>query len=1449
MQAKAKENLNKALFEAVEKGNLNSCLKLIKRGADIESEQKDLTPIFFAAQQGKEEIVRFLLSKGADIGRDEGEVLRILEQAGPAMVRAIGCSDGNSKKNLAQEGINYDIVTKKLEEDQQYKLANINSYIDGNQKIPTISHHIYFSLSSNPRAIDSVSISKTINTLKQLAKTAKWKHYFWTNDASFIPEEIKTIENVEIHLVEELQNSEIYPELIKILSGAKDKSGFVTASDISRIMVLAEHGGIYFDLDYEIYRPEKLFPLTQAFHFFAGKEREEDATGKETRLIGNSVIAASPKHPVIKESMHIIKRNYDFDNQDIIPEYVKFPCSVASKVAYSSGGPVISTAYYRAANQDTIDIILPASSFYNEAYAWSITPESICHRPGIKIDLDKNLIGADMFCGGWTKMEMLYYSENLNEYLFYAALLGYTRIVEYFLNKGADIEYLNKDGVTALYAAAHDGHVDTVEFLLNRGANIERLTAKGANALYISIANGYFDVVNLLLSYGANRNFNQEVNLVKIAIDSYNNKLAILINDKSISIENKKILNQNLINNYNKIIKIVEDGSKWQAKPDSYSGETRQVFAQEDINYDVSNHNLMQDSAYKLSHLSEYKLENKTKIPQITHQMYFSNKNSPQKMDDLSLDITIKTLNRLNEVNNGWKHYFWTNNLQIVPKAILDIENVEVHLIEELSESKLYKELNQILEQAESDKAMFSKASDFLRYTVLKIFGGSYRDLDFEIYRADKFFELMQGFDFLAGKEFDHDPVFIGSASVSSIIDHPIINKALDLLKRNFDSEQIPEYIKFPLNKVWKLVYETGPAVITMAVHKAVNQNGNADLIMPGYHLFNMDYANHINPTSLCHIPNRNLSLDLYPNTISGDLFCGAWHKIKGYENQIYYPHNLLKAVNAADRKAVKNMLENNVSLVKPMEIASDAEYMLEILLPTENQGVRFINCFGSNMEQTFASQGINYAYENLLLIADSAYKKNHIKEFMGEQKIPTITHQIYLSNIHNPKMMDQISEQKTIINAQRLNALENTSWKHIIWTNSLDIIPDNIRSTENIEVKLIDEFETSVLFNDLIKLIEQASGNPKLFVVASDVLRLMALKKYGGIYHDLDYEIFRPEKLFQLTKAFNFFGGKEGAENGPKLTLIGNSIIASSAEHPIINKATEIAYNNMNDLGAKYSKFPCDKSSEFVFKAGGPIITMAYILAANKNGTIDIVMPHQVFYDFDYIRYVTPDSPCHVKGHVATLGEDAIGADMFCGSWHKNNGYKNFNYYLKNNDAYLFEAAIHGYTRIVEFFADKDADINAVGYLKATSLYMAAQNGHVSTVDYLLSRPEIKVNEKAPATGSSPLYIAQFNNHTEIIKNLLMHGADPEIRGEAGITPLYLAANYGRAVDIAWLLKHNASIDVSYDGKTATQVVMKTENLGAIKLLLSGLDVFCAQTSDMQYAEVCGKEVLGENY
>ena len=482
---------------------------LLKNGAKIDTKSTEgLSPLQKAVQNRHTETVKALLENGAEIGSSESEVLEILERAGPKEVLAIGCFNDNTIENFAQEGINYTLETKKITSDSANKIKHLDQYLGDAQKIPAISHHIYFTSEDNPKEIDAVSIQKTIDTIKRLSQEdSSWKHYIWTNNAKFIPVKLTELSNVEVHLISEMQDSLTYPELTQVLSGAKDKAGFVTASDIARIMVL-EKGGVYFDLDYEVFegRAGKLIDLTKAFDFFAGKEAPETTTNV-ARLIGNSILAAAPGHLVIKTALELIKRNFNQEQSDHIPEYVKFPCTESSAVAYKSGGVVITVAYYLAANNKTVDIVLPSEYLYNAAYAWSITPDSKCHKPGIKVALDENAIGADMFCGSWgfnlNSMNMIYHPKNLNTYFVQAAEFGYTKVVEYFFNKGAPVD-ATINGVTALCLAIQNGHVNTVKFLLEHGANTENKLSQGFFPIHVAGYNKRSEIVKILLEHKVN---------------------------------------------------------------------------------------------------------------------------------------------------------------------------------------------------------------------------------------------------------------------------------------------------------------------------------------------------------------------------------------------------------------------------------------------------------------------------------------------------------------------------------------------------------------------------------------------------------------------------------------------------------------------------------------------------------------------------------------------------------------------------------------------------------------------------------------------------------------------------------------------------------------------------------------------------------------------------------
>jgi len=163
-------------------------------------------------------------------------------------------------------------------------------------------------------------------------------------------------------------------------------------------------------------------------------------------------------------------------------------------------------AVYKLANKASVDFIGTGNMFFNAEYARSHAPGSRCYDPEkIVENLDEITIGADMFCGSWSAnknfLGLIYYPENVNEYLVEAASLGYTRIVEYFITeKNAEIDGKVK-GSTPLHIAIQNGHIDIVDYLLAHGAHVEIKAVNDLTALSIAVQSKHHEIVELILKY------------------------------------------------------------------------------------------------------------------------------------------------------------------------------------------------------------------------------------------------------------------------------------------------------------------------------------------------------------------------------------------------------------------------------------------------------------------------------------------------------------------------------------------------------------------------------------------------------------------------------------------------------------------------------------------------------------------------------------------------------------------------------------------------------------------------------------------------------------------------------------------------------------------------------------------------------------------------------------
>ena len=80
------------------------------------------------------------------------------------------------------------------------------------------------------------------------------------------------------------------------------------------------------------------------------------------------------------------------------------------------------------------------------------------------------------------------------------------RVVEALLQKGANVNLCNSNGICPLYKACQNGHESTAQLLLNNGADVNLCNNYGICPLLIACRNGHKSTAQLLLRNGADAN-------------------------------------------------------------------------------------------------------------------------------------------------------------------------------------------------------------------------------------------------------------------------------------------------------------------------------------------------------------------------------------------------------------------------------------------------------------------------------------------------------------------------------------------------------------------------------------------------------------------------------------------------------------------------------------------------------------------------------------------------------------------------------------------------------------------------------------------------------------------------------------------------------------------------------------------------------------------------------
>jgi ankyrin repeat protein len=109
----------------------------------------------------------------------------------------------------------------------------------------------------------------------------------------------------------------------------------------------------------------------------------------------------------------------------------------------------------------------------------------------------------------------------------FAAERGRLDIVELLVANGADINYANRNGLTALHAASYGNHLDVVKFLLEKGADINAIERKGKTPLYYAAITDAADTAQFLIANNADVNARGERGWPPIFAAAENNSVNV----------------------------------------------------------------------------------------------------------------------------------------------------------------------------------------------------------------------------------------------------------------------------------------------------------------------------------------------------------------------------------------------------------------------------------------------------------------------------------------------------------------------------------------------------------------------------------------------------------------------------------------------------------------------------------------------------------------------------------------------------------------------------------------------------------------------------------------------------------------------------------------------------------------------------------------------------------
>ncbi|CDW72737.1 UNKNOWN [Stylonychia lemnae] len=256
--------------------------------------------------------------------------------------------------------IDYFKNIQQLEQPQYFESEKIVYHKSDQMKIPLVTHRIWLTDLNYPKEITDVVPSYAVEQLgtsyKVFNQSAqyqgyKWSHYLWVQDKQKVPETIKLFKNFGV-ITKELKELDGFHDgrvQNQYQYYMKDLRAVAAASDLIRVLIVYEQGGLYFDNDYTFWHWD--YNINFYFDFMGvGLQVTQNTYG-----LNNAFFASKSGHLLLEKYLHYVIKQFRKHDDDLDDRpFYQNTCSymTAASTLYGTGPAVLTAIALNYLNKD-----------------------------------------------------------------------------------------------------------------------------------------------------------------------------------------------------------------------------------------------------------------------------------------------------------------------------------------------------------------------------------------------------------------------------------------------------------------------------------------------------------------------------------------------------------------------------------------------------------------------------------------------------------------------------------------------------------------------------------------------------------------------------------------------------------------------------------------------------------------------------------------------------------------------------------------------------------------------------------------------------------------------------------------------------------------------------------------------------------------------------------------